>query len=373
LEQELQKERISFLKEDELDQEQIDFANAYFEKSIRPSLVPVMIGSKRDFPELGDDNIYLAVRIQVDKPVEEQYKHSIIEIPKHISRFMVLPSKEGEDYVMFVEDVIRMQLQRVFSIFKPIATEAYTIKITRDAELDIDDDISKSLMEKMSKGLDMRKKGEYVRFVYDKDMPEDMLVFFLKKMGIKGSQELIPGNRYHNRKDLMSFPTFGRKDLCFEPMPPLKHKRLREKTTIIKEIQKRDILLHYPYQKFGYVVDLLREAAIDPDVRRIRINLYRVANNSQIINALVNAAKNGKKVTVVVELQARFDEENNINVSEVLQDAGVKVIFGVPGLKVHSKLILISKRVNGRTLRVAHIGTGNFHEKTATIYGDLSL
>ncbi|MEO0405613.1 MAG: phospholipase D-like domain-containing protein, partial [Bacteroidota bacterium] len=225
----------------------------------------------------------------------------------------------------------------------------------------------------MTKSLDKRKKGIYVRFVYDKTMPDEMLDFFLKKMDIQGKEEIIPGQRYHNRKDLMGFPTFGRKDLTFKPMPPVAHKKLHGKTSMIDEVVKQDLMLHYPYQKFDYVVDLLREAAIDPTVRSIRINLYRVASNSQVINALENAARNGKKVVVVVELQARFDEENNIGVSESLQDAGVKVIFGVPGLKVHSKLILISRRIKGKSQRVAHIGTGNFHEKTARIYGDVSL
>jgi polyphosphate kinase len=373
LELELRAENISFIDEHDLNEEQRAFAEQYFADNIRPSLVPIMISTKRGFPELGDDAVYLAVRMVLEGENGTKFKHAIIELPKHISRFVVLPKEGDNNYVMFAEDVIRLKLERIFTIFQASDVEAYTFKITRDAELDIDDDISKSLMEKMSTSLDRRKRGEYVRFVYDEAMPEDMLQYFLKKMDIKDRQELIPGRRYHNKKDLMGFPSFGRKDLCFEPLPPLAHKHLQGKKNILQEIKKRDILLHYPYQRFSYIVDLLREAAIDPHVRSIRINLYRVASNSQIINALVNAAKNGKKVIVVVELQARFDEENNINVSEVLQDAGVKVIFGVPGLKVHSKLILISRKEKGKSERIAHIGTGNFHEKTARIYGDLSL
>ena len=373
IEDELRHEGINFVDEETISDIHEEFVDDYFSGKVRPSLVPVIIGSKREFPELGDDNVYLAVRMTIEGDQAPQFKHAIIELPKHLPRFLVLPDIAGKQYVMFLEDVIRLRLGRIFSLFEPSKVEAYTIKITRDAQLDIDDDISKSLMEKMSKSLDKRKKGKYVRFVYDKAMPTEMLEFFMKKMNIKDQEETIPGQRYHNRKDLMSFPTFGRMDLCFKSLSPLKHRDLTGQNSLMNVIFKQDVLLHYPYQSFGYVVDLLREAAIDPAVRSIRINLYRVASNSQVINALINAGKNGKKVVVVIELQARFDEEHNIIVSEALQDAGVKVIFGVPGLKVHSKLILISKRFKGKTKRIAHIGTGNFHEKTAKIYTDLSL
>lgn len=373
LEEELRANKIQILDETQLSENQEEFAADHFFRKIRSSLVPLMLDGSSKSLSLNDETLYLAVQLKINKGKKEVIKYSIIEIPKHLKRFVVLPAEGDQNYVMFVEDVIRLKLQRLFALFNADSLKAYAIKITRDAELDIDDDISKSLVEKMAKSIDKRKKGDYVRFLFDSEMPDDMFDFLAQKLKIKDEKSIMPGGRYHHRKDLMGFPDFGRKDLNFPSAPPLEHPILGTGPGILDKIMKQDILLHYPYQSFNYIVDMLREAAIDPEVRRIRINLYRVAKNSQVINALVNAAKNGKKVTVVVELQARFDEKNNIKVSEVLQEAGVKVIFGVPGLKVHSKLVLITRKPKNGLKYVAHIGTGNMHEGTAKIYGDISL
>lgn len=366
---------IHFLDEHAVNEDQTTFATHFFDATIRPTLVPVMVGGGVPFPELKDGALYLAVALKlVDDNGVARTRFAIIEVPSHLPRFLVLPPTEAGEGVMFIDDVIRLQLSRIFALFQPEQVYAHAIKVTRDAEIDMDDDLSRSLMEKMSRGIARRKKGDYVRFLYDARMPADMLGYIKKKLKLgKEEDVLIAGSRYHNRKDLMRFPDFGRKDLVFEERSPKSHPRLRHRTSLIDQIVRKDILLHYPYQRFAYVVDILREAAMDPRVDSIRINLYRVAANSQVINALVNAARNGKTVQVVIELAARFDEKHNIQVSNVLQEAGAHVEFGVPGLKVHSKLFLITRRSGRQLEHVAHIGTGNFHEKTANVYGDLAL
>lgn len=366
---------IHFLDEHGLSPEQVAFAAKFFDSVVRPTLVPVMVGGGVPFPELKDGALYLSVGLKlVDDAGQTRTRFAIIEVPNHLPRFLELPATESGECVMFIDDVIRLQLGRIFALFQPEQLYAHAIKVTRDAEIDMDDDLSRSLMEKMSRGIARRKKGDYVRFLYDARMPAEMLDYIKRKLKL-GKQEdvLIAGSRYHNRRDLMDFPDFGQTDLVFERRRPKPHTRLRHRTSLLDQILRRDILLHYPFQRFAYVVDILREAAMDPRVESIRINLYRVAANSQIINALVNAARNGKAVQVVIELAARFDEKHNIQVSNVLQEAGAQVEFGVPGLKVHSKLFLITRRQGRQRDHIAHIGTGNFHEKTANVYGDLAL
>jgi polyphosphate kinase len=262
----------------------------------------------------------------------------------------------------------------MFSVFGYTVKEAINIKLTRDAELDIDQDVSKSMLEKISKSVKDRKKGLPVRFVYDSNMSSEMLGFIMKKLGMDKKDNAIPGGRYHNFKDFIRFPNIGEKKLVYNHPPPLDHKYLQDiHSSILQVIRQKDILLHYPYHTFDHIITLLREASIDPTVESIKITFYRVADSSKIANALINAIKNGKKVTVLVELQARFDEENNIYWANKLQEEGATVIYGVPGLKVHSKLFLITTRVNNREIKYAHIGTGNFNEKTARIYTDFSL
>jgi polyphosphate kinase len=273
-----------------------------------------------------------------------------------------------------IDDIIRYHLTDIFSIFTFDKIEAYTFKITRDAELDLDDDISKSFLEKMKDSVEMRKEGKTVRFVYDKAMPLDVLNYLMAAQSLEAGENIIPGGRYHNFKDFMSFPDFGNSTFVYNELPPLNHPAFQEKNkSLIKTILNKDIMITYPFQTFQHVINVLREAAIDPKVISIKINLYRVASNSQIINALISAAKNGKKVTVVIELLARFDEQNNINWSNTLEDNGVTVQFGVQNLKVHSKLFLIKRKTGDKIQTIAHIGTGNFHEKTAKVYTDVSL
>ncbi|MDG1260925.1 MAG: polyphosphate kinase 1 [Flavobacteriales bacterium] len=371
LDQELREKGIDILNETELSEEQDAYCRDYYKKTIRPNLVPLMLGGKNGFPELRDQSVYLSVALHIGE--SKKLKYALIEIPNHLPRFVEIPAEKGKHAVIFLEDIIRLRLHRLFAIFDARDIKAYTIKITRDAELDIDDDIDKSIVQKMQRSLDRRKKGRYVRFLYDARMPDSMLEYIGRKMRIKDKNNMIPGGIYHNKKDLMGFPDFDRNDLRFEKLPPLPHKDLMKRTSLLDQVKKRDIMLHYPYQQFTYIVDLLRESAIDPNVTEIKLNIYRVSKNSNIVNALINAAKNGKHVQVIVELQARFDEKNNIHVSNQLQEAGVQVIYGVPGLKVHSKLMMITRKEAKKEVIYGHIGTGNFHESTAKIYSDTSL
>lgn len=356
-----------------LRQNEQDYISEYFRENIRPRIAPIILSDKLDFPRLNDDSIYLAVKmVEFEK---QKVRYAILEIPSFLNRFVVIPKQVNEmQKVILIDDIIRFNLEDVFYIFKFDKIEAFTFKITRDAELEIDDDISHSFLEKMQKSVDSRKTGEPVRVVYDASMPIDILNYLIDKLNLQVGENIIPGGRYHNFKDFMKFPDFGNKSMVFPKLKPLDHPAFVEgERSVIKAILKQDVLLTYPFQKFQYLVDLLQEAAIDPKVQSIKINLYRVAEKSQIINSLISATQNGKKVTVVIELLARFDEENNINWAKFLEDNGVHVIFGVSGLKVHSKLILIKRKLGSKIQSIAHIGTGNFHEKTAEVYTDCAL
>lgn len=370
--QELVKAGIHFLRENELNAEQKKFAESYFESHIRPSLVPIMLSNKTPFPQLNDTTTYMAIELGY-KEKKNHTAYALLEIPSNLQRFVEIPSAGNKKHVMFVDDIIRYRLRKIFSIFNYDHAKAFAVKVTRDAELDIDDDLSKSLVDKMARSLNQRKRGEYVRINFDKNIPAGLLDFILKKTKIKDPENIIPGGRYHNNKDLISFPDFGKKELIYAPFVPIQHPLLSTQSSIMEAIKKEDIMLHFPYHPFLHIIDLLREAAIDPHVRTIRISIYRLAKHSQILNALINAAKNGKRVIAVVEVQARFDEQNNIEATRAMQEAGIKVIPGVPGLKVHSKLILISRKEGTKNDRFVHIGSGNFNEKTSEIYTDISL
>jgi len=269
-----------------------------------------------------------------------------------------------------LDDVIRFGLRDIFFIFDFDQISAYTIKLTKDAELEIVDAITESYVDKLWKGLQDRKKGNPVRFIYDRDMPADFLKFITKKLEFSRDDVVVPSNRYHNFKDFMRFPKIGPKSFFIEPLPPIPHHDVPLGKSILSAIKKKDILLFFPYNPFDHFIDLMREASIDPYVTSIEITLYRLASNSSVINALMNAVRNGKSVTTVVELRARFDEEANISWGNILMEAGVKVIYGVPGLKVHSKLCLITREKNQVTERYAVVGTGNFNEDTARVYSD---
>ena len=366
----LEEEHIHFVREDELDEADSEVVHEHFKRMVRSELVPIMLGRKVKMPQLVDGDGYLAVRLTFE---EDKDKLAIIHIPRHLERFFVLPTRDGKHRVMFLEDVIRHALPAIFKLFEASSVEAFALKATRDAALDMDDDVARSMMNRVERGLKKRKQGEYVRIIHDRDMPEQMLKGLLKKMKVPAAASVLAGDRYHNRRDLMGFPDFGRSDLVHPPQPPITHPKLKKAPSVMRAISDGDVLVHCPYHKFVHVVDFLREAAIDPHVTAIQINLYRVAKNSQVINALVNAARNGKRVEVVVELAARFDEKHNLKVANMLQDAGAVVRIGVPNLKVHCKVILVTRRKQGKVTRFGHIGTGNFHERNAGVYEDLSL
>ncbi len=369
----LKDHKVLFVDHLQLNTEEAGFVREFFREKTRPTIVPIMLSPKNPFPQLRDTGIYLCVKIsEADK---QKVRYALVEIPTNIPRLVHIPKRSGEvQKVIMHDDVIRMHLKEIFSIFVFSSIEAYTFKITRDAELDVDDDISKSFVEKMQDSIGHRKKGATVRFVYDQEMPEEMLGFLKDKQRLEAGENLIPGGRYHNFKDFMNFPDFGRRDFVFEPIQSTMHPALRDTNkSIIKTILERDVLITYPFQTFQHIIDILREAAIDPKVISIKINLYRVAPNSQIINALISAALNGKKVTAVIELKARFDEANNIRWSEGLKENGVNVQFGVPNMKVHSKMFVIKRKSGDKNQLIAHIGTGNFHERTALFYTDCAL
>ena len=370
---ELSKEDIHIVNEKQLSLEQGKFVRSYFQRYVRPALVPIMLNFAPEFPMLRDQTIYLGI-ILSKKGVKASEKYALIELPREtLPRFLVLPEDEGK-YIILLDDVIRYCLDEVFYIFGADTFEAYTVKLTRDAELDLDDDISESILSKIAKGLKQRKKGRPVRFIYDEEMPQELLKYFVRKLHFHKNDNLIPGARYHNFKDFINFPKMAGNNLHYEARLPLPHKDIiSHKQDLFSLIAKKDLLFHYPYHAFDHLIDLLREAAIDPDVISIRITLYRVAGNSNIINALINAIRNGKQVTAVVELQARFDEEANIFWANQLREEGAKVIFGAPGLKVHAKLCLITRRVNRKTIKYAYIATGNFNENTSRLYSDHAL
>lgn len=371
---ELAKQNVFIINEKQLNKEQQEFVKDYFHKEVETNLFPIMVDENKPFPYMKDKSGYLFVRL-ISTIQNQKNKYALIEIPsKSTSRFIILPQEKNKKYIILLDDVIRYNVHEMFSVFGYTTKEAINIKLTRDAELDIDQDVSKSMLEKISKGVKDRKKGQPVRFVYDSTMSKEMLAFIMKKLGMDKKDNAIPGGRYHNFKDFIGFPNIGEKKLMYEHPRPLNHKYLYNiNTSILNVIKQKDILLHYPYHTYDHTITLLREASIDPTVESIKITLYRVADSSKIANALVNAIKNGKKVTVLVELQARFDEQNNIYWANKLQEEGATVIYGVPGLKVHSKLFLITTRVRGKEIKYAHIGTGNFNEKTARIYTDFSL
>jgi len=372
--EELKQNNIYIVNEIEVKKEYHNYLKLFFEKEVRPSLFPVIIDNDGPFPFLKDKYGYLYIKLLSYEKKDTRY--ALIEIPtKNLSRFVILPSDDEEKYIILLDDVIRFNLNDIFSVFGFSVVGSYKIKFTRDSELEVDNDFSESILEKISKGLKSREKGEPVRLVYDKEMPNDMLEFIVKKLGMSNIQDtLIPGGRYHNFKDFINFPTLGKNHLTFNNPDPIKILKLENlKTPIIDLVLKEDLFFHFPYHNYNYLIRILQEASIDPRVQSISITLYRLAESSKIANSLINAVKNGKKVTAVVELQARFDEENNIYWAEKLKEEGVEVIYGVRGLKIHSKLFLIEGTNGNDNFKIAHIGTGNFNEKTSKIYSDFSL
>ena len=367
---ELAEQHIFHIDDATTDQNKLIELSTYFNQELKHSIIPIILDKKTPFPRLKDSSIYLAIRMISED--FQKVKFALIQIPSEFPRFYRM--KEGSnEFVILLDDIIRLNLKNIFQIFPFDTIEAYTFKFTRDAELDLDDDISVSFFDKIEKSLKQRKKGKPVRFVYDERMPKDLLDHLLHSLNLKFGVNTIPGGKYHNFKDFSSFPSFEKPAFLYDKQSPLAHPQLENKRSLIKTILLQDVLLHFPYQKFDYVVDLLREAAIDPKVVSIKMNVYRVARNSQVMNALMAAIYNGKNVTVVLELQARFDEENNMYWSNRLKESGARVIYGLQDLKVHSKLLQIARISNRQEQLITYVGTGNFNEKTARVYGDLSL
>jgi polyphosphate kinase len=375
IEKELESENIFIINEKEVNENQAEFIRDYFFHKVNQELMTIILNDLTEFPILKDTAAYLAVKI-VMKNGSGNGKHNryaLIEIPKGIDRFVVLPKEGDKDYIIILDDLIRFCLDSVFTMFEFESISAHMIKITRDAELDIDNDLSKSFIEKISSSVEHRKISDPVRFVYDKNIDKDTLQFLKEKMDIMGTDSVIPGGRYHNRRDYMGFPSLGRHDLMYEKINPLPVKGLSMKGSLLEMIAHKDYMIYAPYHTFSYVTKFLREAALDPKVRTIKITVYRLANDSQIASALINAVKNGKQVTVQIELQARFDEQANIEYANQLQAEGINLIFGVPGLKVHSKICLIEREEANGIRRYGFISTGNFNESTAKIYTDYTL
>jgi polyphosphate kinase len=371
--EQLEKENIYILDETQLSGKQGEYIKNYFHERIRPCLFPIMINHFVHSNALKDKSIYLAVCLE--KKDDKKYRnYALIKVPTDsISRFIILPKTGSRKFIILLDDVIRYCLKDIFSIFGYDKFEAYTIKFTRDAELEIDNDVSKSFIDLISESIKQRSYGRPVRFIYDKKIPDALLKILVKKIKITHKDDLIKGGRYHNFKDYIDFPNVGNPDLEFPEFTQLHHKDISHSRSIFNAVRHKDILLHFPYHTFDYVIDLLREASIDPKVLSIKMTLYRLARNSNVINALVNAARNGKKVTVYMELQARFDEKANINWSEKLIDEGVKIFFGMPGLKVHTKLILIKRKEGNKIAFYSNVGTGNYNEETAKVFTDESL
>jgi len=373
---ELEKENIFIIDETEVTPSQSEFISDYFISKVSPALVTIMIGELDKFPSLKDTAAYLAVKMVMskeDESIDTNYIYSLIEIPRSVERFVVLPREGDKQYIIILDDLIRYCLHNLFNIFKYESISAHMIKISRDAELDIDSDLSRSFIDKISKSVKERSKGDPVRFVYDKSIDNKTLQFLLDKMGINNTDSIIPGGRYHNRRDYMGFPSLGRNDLQYEPKTPVPIAGLSLEGSLLDKIAEKDYLLHAPYQTFSYIIKFLRESALDPKVKTIKITIYRLAQVSHISSSLINAAKNGKDVTVQIELRARFDEEANIRYAEQMQSEGVKLIFGVAGLKVHCKTCLVERLENKKLKRYAIVSTGNFNESTAKIYTDYSL
>jgi polyphosphate kinase len=365
--------KIYMINEKQLDTGQASFVQSYFTYKVLPELEPILLREGQAIPALNDESIYLAVDIKSG----DEYHYAVVDVPTdRLDRFVEIPRRKGKGGKVFIvlDNIMRACLPQMFRGVIPVdSAEAYCFKFSRDAELEIDTGISQSLIDKMATSLKQRRKADAVRMVYDEKMPQRLLDYLCSRFGFGKYDSLIGGGRYHNSKDFMAFPNVGPKYLEFKPLPPIRIPRLDEQVSVFDSIREKDVFLYYPYHPFDYVVDFLKTAALDPHVTKIKICLYRVARNSRVIDALVNAVHNGKRVLAVVELAARFDEEANISWAQRLTENGINVIFGIPGLKVHSKLLLIERREGNASRYYSHIGTGNFNEKTARLYTDFTL
>lgn len=369
--EEMKEQKISLLTEKDLNEEQKEFVSSFYEEEVSPNIIPLMIESIPELPYLRDKSIYLGV-VMWKRESALRRMFAIIEVPTLVmNRFVRLPASDGEEHIMLLEDVIRYNLPKIFNYFGYDQYHSSVFKVTRDAEITIDNDLSTTLMEKIAKGLKNRRKGKPVRFVYDKEMDPGLLEFLIRKLNLTKRDNIIPGGRIHNFREFMDFPRGVFKNTAVRRKPML-HPLLVERR-VSDVVMQQDLMLHFPYHAFNPVIDLLREAAIDPDVTTIKITTYRLARQSKIINTLINAVRNGKQVTVMLELKARFDEEANLAWKERLEDEGVKVLIGIPNMKVHAKLCVIRKRVGDAVVQYGFISTGNLNEDTARVYADHCL
>ncbi|WP_395755112.1 polyphosphate kinase 1 [Edwardsiella ictaluri] len=371
---EMARNQIFLINERQLSENQQAWLRQYYRNHLRQHITPIMLDEETDLVSfLKDDYTYLAVEIVSG----QQTRYALLEIPSDkVERFIMLPPEtpRRRKPMILVDNILRYCLDDIFCGFFDYHTlNAYSMKMTRDAEYDLVTEMESSLMELMSSSLKQRLTAEPVRFVYQRDMPDELVSLLTRRLGISSYDSVIAGGRYHNFKDFIKFPNVGKANLLNRPLPRLRHVWFDRFRNGFDAIRDHDVLLYYPYHTFEHVLELLRQASFDPSVLAIKINIYRVAKNSRIIESMIHAAHNGKKVTVVVELQARFDEEANIHWAKRLTEAGVHVIFSAPGLKIHAKLFLISRREGDNIVRYAHIGTGNYNEKTARLYTDYSL
>jgi len=364
----LAEEKIFILNDKQLNVTRGAFVKNYFRERLLATLVPIMLDEGQPFPELRDRGVYFFVKLTKN----QKSRYALIEIRESLHRFLVLPETNNLKFIILVDDIIRYSLEDIFFIFDHDNIEAYSIQLTRDAELDLDKEVSEKFIDALSKSLQKRKKGKPMRLLYDSDMPMEMVSYLVKNIGLH-AENLIPGNRYLNFKNFIAFPNVGRPELEYPPSPPLPVEGLSFGKSLMEMIAKKDFMVNTPYQSYDYVIHFLREAAIDPKVKEISIALYRLADHSHVIHALINAAKNGKKVNCLVELRARFDEQNNITYSSRLEEEGVKVLYGVPNYKVHSKICLVTRIEKRQPVHYACLSTGNFNEKTAKIYADHTL
>ncbi len=368
---ELAQNRIFILNDTQLNVARGAFVRDYFRDKILSTLVPIILDPDKDFPELKDRHLYFYVGLS-KKRSRKREQYALIEIPENMSRFLVLPETNDLRFIILIEDIIKYCLDDIFYAFNYDEISAFTIQLTRDSELDIDNHVSDKFIEELKLSLDKRKKGKPMRLLYDSDMPAEMLNGLVNSLKVD-SEGLIPGNRYHRFGDFIAFPNVGNKQLEYKPNIPLKVKGLHRAESLFNKIAHRDYLVNLPYQSYDYIILFLREAAIDPKVVEINITLYRLAENSKVIHTLINAAKNGKKVNCLVELKARFDEKANIFWTARLEEEGVNVMYGLNNFKVHSKICLVKRIEKGKSSYYAILATGNFNEKTAGVYADHSI
>ncbi|MEX6689740.1 polyphosphate kinase 1 [Danxiaibacter flavus] len=371
IQDEMKKQKVFLVTEKKLTKEQKDFVRTFFDEEVRSNIIPLLIESLPALPYLRDKSLYLGVVMRKEDSAYDQ-KYALIEIPsKTVGRFVQLPSKTDDKQIILLEDVVRYNLPYIFSYFGYDYFDAHVFKVTKDAEIDIDNDVSTTLVQKIEHGLKNRRKGKAVRFVYDKEMDAGLLEYLIRRLNLSRRDNIIPGGRIHNFRHFMDFPdVFDKKTTR---LSPIRHPALKNSLRVTDVILEQDVMLHFPYHSFDPLIDLLREAAMDPDVTTIKITAYRLASNSKIINALVNAVRNGKQVTVMLELRARFDEEANLEWKNVLEDEGVKVLLGVPNMKVHAKICVIKKRIGNKTTQYGFVSTGNLNESTARVYADHCL